>query len=56
VSEFNNAIYNEYENNLKKCLEEIFDKEKQWESTKNCNYCDYKEICSNFEASNETDN
>jgi CRISPR/Cas system-associated exonuclease Cas4 (RecB family) len=53
VSEFNNAIYNEYENNLKKCLEEIFDKEKQWESTKNCNYCDYKEICSNFEASNE---
>ena len=55
VSEFNNAIYNEYENNLKKCLEEIFDKEKQWESTKNCNYCDYKEICSNFEASNERD-
>jgi CRISPR/Cas system-associated exonuclease Cas4 (RecB family) len=56
VSEFNNAIFNEYENNLKSCLEEIFDKEKQWKSTKNCNYCDYKEICSNFEASNETDN
>lgn len=53
VSEFNNAIYNEYENNLKKCLEEIFDKEKDWNSTKNCKYCDYTEICSNFEDSNE---
>lgn len=53
VSEFNKEIYNEYEEHLKACLEEIFDKENNWNSTKNCKYCDYKEICSNFEASNE---
>ena len=53
VSEFNKKIYNEYEEHLKACLEEIFDKENNWNSTKNCKYCDYKEICSNFEASNE---
>ncbi len=53
VSEYNSAIHNEYEENLKACLEEIFDKEKDWNSTKNCKYCDYTEICSNFEDSNE---
>ncbi|MEE1221002.1 MAG: PD-(D/E)XK nuclease family protein [Bacteroidales bacterium] len=53
VSEYNNAIHNEYEEHLKACLEEIFDKEKDWNSTKNCKYCDYTEICSNFEDSNE---
>ena len=53
VSEYNNAIHNEYEEHLKACLEEIFDKEKDWNSTKNCKYCDYTEICSNFENSNE---
>lgn len=55
VSKFNKEIYNEYEEHLKACLEDIFDKEKDWNSTKNCKYCDYKEICSNFEASNERD-
>lgn len=55
VSLFDNAIYNEYETHLKNCLEEIFDKEKDWYSTENCEYCDFKEICSNFEASNEED-
>lgn len=53
VSEFNPAIHNEYEEHLKACLEEIFDKENNWNSTKNCKYCDYTEICSNFEDSNE---
>lgn len=53
VSEYNNAIHNEYEEHLKACLEEIFDKEKDWNNTKNCKYCDYTEICSNFEDSNE---
>ncbi|MEE0882229.1 MAG: PD-(D/E)XK nuclease family protein [Bacteroidales bacterium] len=53
VSEYNNAIHNEYEEHLKACLEDIFDKEKDWNSTKNCKYCDYTEICSNFEDSNE---
>lgn len=53
VSEFNKEIHNEYEEHLKACLEEIFDKEKDWNSTKNCKYCDYTEICSNFEDSNE---
>ncbi|MEE1226125.1 MAG: PD-(D/E)XK nuclease family protein [Bacteroidales bacterium] len=53
VSEYNNAIHNEYEEHLKACLEEIFDKEQEWNSTKNCKYCDYTEICSNFEDSNE---
>lgn len=53
VSEFNKEIHNEYEKHLKACLEEIFDKEKDWNSTKNCKYCDYTEICSNFEDSNE---
>ncbi|MEE0266651.1 MAG: PD-(D/E)XK nuclease family protein [Bacteroidales bacterium] len=53
VSEYNNAIHNEYEKHLKACLEDIFDKEKDWNSTKNCKYCDYTEICSNFEDSNE---
>ncbi|MEE1322468.1 MAG: PD-(D/E)XK nuclease family protein, partial [Bacteroidales bacterium] len=53
VSEYNNAIHNEYEEHLKACLEEIFDKENNWNSTKNCKYCDYTEICSNFEDSNE---
>ena len=53
VSEYNNAIHNEYEENLKACLEEIFDKDRDWGSTKNCKFCDYTEICSNFEDSNE---
>ena len=53
VSEYNKAIDNEYEEHLKACLEDIFDKEKDWNSTKNCKYCDYTEICSNFEDSNE---
>lgn len=53
VSEYNKAIHNEYEEHLKACLEEIFDKKKDWNSTKNCKYCDYTEICSNFEDSNE---
>ncbi len=55
VSEYNNAIHNEYEENLKACLEEIFDKDRDWGSTKNCKFCDYTEICSNFEDSNQED-
>lgn len=53
VYPFNEDIYVEYENCLKTCLEEIFDKEQEWHSTENCKYCDFKEICSNFETSNE---
>lgn len=51
VLRYTYSIHRTFEELLKNCLESMFSKEDYWRSTenkKNCNYCDYKEICDNL--------